>query len=115
MAHARGAAAEAKKSLGDHLFAPTWHGLSDNDKRFLAALVDLSQEQSTPRVAAVCKQAEIGESSVSAYRRRLLLSGLAGPAGRGQIRLSHPAIASWLKQAVALGSVNVPAAPQPGP
>lgn len=114
VAHAHGAAAEADESLGDHLFAPTWHGLSDNDKRFLAALVSLSETHSAPRVAAVCERAGIGSSSASAYRRRLLLSGMASPGGRGRLRLAHPAIAPWLQQAVAAGTVSVPAAPQSG-
>lgn len=112
VAHAHDAAAEAKESLGDHLFAPTWHSLSDNDKRFLAALVALSSMHATPRVAAVCEQAGIGRSSASAYRRRLLLSGLASPGGRGRLRPAHPAIAPWLQQAIATGSLSVPAAPQ---
>ncbi|WP_419947313.1 AAA family ATPase [Candidatus Poriferisodalis sp.] len=112
--HAQDAAADAKESLGDHLFAPTWHGLSENDKRFLSALVALSATHATPRVAAVCERAGIGNSSASAYRRRLLLSGLVGPGGRGRLRLAHPAIAPWLKQAIATGSISVPATPQSG-
>lgn len=111
IAHAHVAASESNESLGDHLFAPTWHGLSDNDKRFLSALVALSAAHGTPKVAAICERAGIGSSSASAYRRRLLLSGLASPGGRGRLRLSHPAIAPWLQQAVATGTVSVPAAP----
>lgn len=112
--HAKKAVAEAKESLEDHLFAPTWQSLSDNDKRFLAALAVLAEREDSPRVALVCEEAGIGKSSASAYRRRLLLSGMVSPGGRGRLKLAHPSIGPWLQQAVATGSVRVPAAPLPG-
>ena len=112
--HAKKAVAEAEESLEDHLFAPTWQSLSDNDKRFLAALAILSEADTSPRTAAICEEAGIGASSASAYRRRLLLSGMAGPAGRGRLKPAHPAIGPWLRQAIATGSARVPGPPLPG-
>ena len=112
--HAKKAVAEAKGSLEDHLFAPTWQNLSDNDKRFLAVLATLSETDTSPRTAAICEEAGIGASSASAYRRRLLLSGMASPAGRGRLKLAHPAIGPWLRQAIATGSAQVPEPPLPG-
>ena len=112
--HAKKAVAEAEESLEDHLFAPTWRSLSDNDKRFLAALAILSEADTSPRTAAICEEAGIGASSASAYRRRLLLSGMAGPAGRGRLKPAHPAIGPWLRQAIATGSARVPGPPLPG-
>lgn len=112
--HARKAVAEARESLEDHLFAPTWESLSDTDKRFLAALAALSEGDDSPRVAAVCEEAGIGKSSASAYRRRLLLSGMASPGSRGRLKLAHPAIGPWLRRSIATGSVRVPEAPLPG-
>ncbi len=112
--HAKSAVAEAKSILEDHLFAPTWKNLSDNDKRFLAALVVLDEKEDSPRVALVCEQAGIGESSASAYRRRLLLSGMVSPSGRGRLKLTHPAIGPWLRRALTTGLVRVPETPLPG-
>ena len=106
--HAERAVAEAGESLEDHLFAPTWQNLSDTDKRFLAVLAALAEVDESPRVAAVCEQAGIGKSSASAYRRRLLLSGMASPAGRGRLRLAHPSIGPWLRRSIANGSLRVP-------
>ncbi|MCY3636463.1 MAG: ATP-binding protein [bacterium] len=112
--HAKGAVAEATESLEDHLFAPTWESLSGTDKRFLAALAVLSEGDDSPRVAAICEEAGIGKSSASAYRRRLLLSGMASPGSRGRLKLAHPAIGPWLRRSIATGSVRVPEAPLPG-
>lgn len=112
--HAKGAVAEARESLEDHLFAPTWESLSDTDKRFLAALAVLAKEDDSPRVAAICEEAGIGKSSASAYRRRLLLSGMASPGSRGRLKLAHPAIGPWLRRSIATGSARVPEAPLPG-
>jgi len=106
--HAKRAVAEADESLQDHLFAPTWHGLSDTDKQFLAALAVLAESQESPRVAAVCEGAAIGKSSASAYRRRLLLSGMVSPGGRGRLKLAHPAIGPWLRRSLTSGSLRVP-------
>lgn len=114
-AHAQAAVALAEESLGDHLFAPTWHSLSDNDKRFLAALVEMSGTDEAPRVAAICERAGIGSTSASAYRRRLLLSGMAAPAGRGRLTPAHPAISPWLHRATATGSISLPQTPSPAP
>lgn len=112
--HAKKAVTEAEESLEDHLFAPTWQSLSDNDKRFLAALAALAKADSSPRVTAVCEQAGIGQTSGSAYRKRLLLSGMASPAGRGRLKLAHPAIGPWLRQSIAAGTARVPEPPLPG-
>lgn len=112
--HAKKAIAEAEESLEDHLFAPTWQSLSDNDKRFLAALAVLAEREDSPRVVAVCEEAGIGKSSASAYRRRLLLSGMASPGSRGRLKLAHPAIGPWLRRSITAGSVRVPEAPLPG-
>ena len=101
--HAQSAAAQAGESLEDHLFAPTWQSLSDTDKRFLAAMATLVGTDSTPRVAAICETAGIGQSSASAYRRRLLLSGMVSPGGRGRLRLAHPAIAPWVQRTAGSG------------
>jgi len=111
--HARAAVAEARESLEDHLFAPTWQSLSDTDKRFLAALANLSAGGDSPRVASVCEAAGIASVSASAYRRRLLLSGMARPAGRGRLKTAHPSIGPWLLRAIATASVRVPEAPCP--
>lgn len=112
--HAKKAVAEAEESLEDHLFAPTWQSLSDNDKRFLAALAVLAEGEDSPRVVAVCEEAGIGKSSASAYRRRLLLSGMASPGSRGRLKLAHPAIGPWLRRSIAIGTARVPEAPLPG-
>lgn len=112
--HARSAVGEAEQSLEDHLFAPTWHSLSDTDKRFLAALAVLADTDGSPRVASICEAAGIGKNSASAYRRRLLLSGMVSPSGRGRLRLAHPAIGPWLRRALATSAVSVPEAPLPG-
>lgn len=112
--HAKGAVAEARESLEGHLFAPTWESLSDTDKRFLAALAVLAEGDDSPRVAAICEEAGIGKASASAYRRRLLLSGMVSPSGRGRLKLAHPSIGPWMRQAIAAGSVRVPEAPLPG-
>lgn len=112
--HAKKAVAEAGESLEDHLFAPTWQSLSETDKRFLSALATLTQTDDSPRVAAVCEAAGIGRTSASAYRGRLLLSGMASPGGRGRLRLAHPSIGPWLRRAIATGSVSVAEAPLRG-
>ena len=112
--HAKRAVAEAGESLEDHLFAPTWESLSDIDKRFLAALAVLAERDESPRVASVCEEARIAEASASAYRRRLLLSGMVSPSGRGRLKLAHPSIGPWLRRSIATGSVRVPEAPLPG-
>lgn len=112
--HAKGAVAEARESLEDHLFVPTWESLSDTDKRFLAALAVIAEGDDSPRVTSVCEEAGIGESSASAYRRRLLLSGMVSPSGRGRLKLTHPSIGPWLRRSIATGSVRVPEAPLPG-
>lgn len=112
--HAKKAVAEARESLEDHLFNPTWHSLSDIDKRFLAALATLAQTDDSPRVAAVCEEAGISKTSASAYRRRLLLSGMVSPGGRGRLKPAHPSIGPWMRRAIATGSVRVPEAPRRG-
>lgn len=112
--HARSAVGKAEQSLEDHLFAPTWHSLSDTDKRFLAALAVLADTDDSPRVASICEAAGIGKTSASAYRRRLLLSGMVSPSGRGRLKLAHPAIGPWLRRALAVSAVSVPEAPLPG-
>lgn len=112
--HAKKAVAEADESLEDHLFAPTWRGLSDTDKRFLAAMAALAESEESPRVAAVCEEAAIGKTSASAYRRRLLLSGMVSPGGRGRLKMAHPAIGPWVRRSIAAGSLHVPQAPTPG-
>ena len=108
VSHAKQAVAEADESLQDHLFAPTWKSLSDTDKRFLAALAALAESHESPRVAAVCEEAAIGKTSASAYRRRLLLSGMVSPGGRGRLKLAHPTIGPWLRRSIAAGSLRVP-------
>ncbi|WP_420435572.1 ATP-binding protein [Candidatus Poriferisodalis sp.] len=108
VAHAKRAVAEADETLQDHLLAPTWQSLSDTDKRFLAALAVLADSGESPRVAAVCEQAGIGKTSASAYRRRLLLSGMVSPGGRGRLKPAHPAIGPWLRRSIAAGSIRVP-------
>ena len=107
-AHAQSAAAEAGESLEDHLFAPTWLSLSDTDKRFMAAMATLGQADSAPRVADICQTAGINQTSASAYRRRLLLSGLVSPAGRGRLKFAHPAIAPWLLKTTITDQAAVP-------
>lgn len=109
--HAQSAAAEAGESLEDHLFAPTWLSLSDTDKRFMAAMATLGQADSAPRVADICETAGINQTSASAYRRRLLLSGLVSPAGRGRLKFAHPAIAPWLLQTTITDQAAIPASP----
>ena len=108
VSHATQAVAEADESLQDHLFAPTWQSLSDTDRRFLAALAALAESHESPRAAAVCEKAAIGKTSASAYRRRLLLSGMVRPGGRGRLKLAHPAIGPWLRRSIAAGSLRVP-------
>lgn len=102
--------AEARESLEEHLFAPTWQSLSDTDKRFLIALAVLAEGVESPRVASVCQEAGIGECSASAYRKRLLLSGMVRPSGRGWLKFSHPLIGPWLRRSIAIGTLLVPAA-----
>ena len=114
VSHAKAAVAEARASLEDHLFAPTWRNLSDTDKRFLAALAFLAQNNDSPRVVTVAEKAGIEKASVSAYRRRLLLSGMARPAGRGRLNLAHPSIGPWLRRTIAPGKLQVPEPPSPG-
>lgn len=112
--HAKGAVAEATGALEDHLFAPTWQSLSDTDKRFLAALAVLAEGDGSPRVAEICEEAGIVKSSASAYRRRLLLSGMVSPSGRGRLRLAHPSIGPWLRRSITTGTLRVPEPPLPG-
>ena len=112
--HAKTAVAQARASLEDHLFAPTWRNLSDTDKRFLAALAFLTEHDDSPRVVTIANKAGVSKASVSAYRRRSLLSGMARPAGRGRLNLAHPSIGPWLRRAVASGELQVPEPPSPG-
>ena len=106
--HAQSAAAQAEESLEDHLFAPTWQSLSATDKRFAAAMATLSHTDRMPRVADICQTAGISQTSASAYRRRLLLSGFVSPGDRGRLKFAHPAIAPWLLRTAATDRATIP-------
>ena len=112
--HAKAAVSQARETLEDQLFTPTWHNLSDTDKRFAGAMAVLSERDQSPRVVAICEEAGINMTSANTYRRRQLLSGMVSPAGRGRLKFAHPSIGPWLRRTIARGSVRIPEAPLPG-
>lgn len=100
------AAAGAEAVLEDHLFLPTWKELSDGDKRMLAA-VALSDEDA-PLAAAAGEAGGVPAGSVGTHRRRLILSGMIRPAGRGRIAVAHPQAREWLRRTIGGGEISVP-------
>ncbi|MCY4068819.1 MAG: ATP-binding protein [Acidimicrobiaceae bacterium] len=102
---ARSAAAGAEAVLADHLFLPTWKELSDGDKRMLAA-VALSDEDA-PVAAAAGEAGGVRAGSVGTHRRRLILSGMIRPAGRGRVALTHPQSREWLRRSISSGEISV--------
>jgi len=95
---AQTAAAGAETSLEDHLFLPTWTELSEGDKRMLAA-VTLSDEDA-PVAAFAGAAGGVPTGSIGTHRRRLILSGMIRPAGRGRVTLAHPQIRAWLRRTI---------------
>ena len=78
----RRAAADASEQFGQHVHGPVWHGLSDLDKRFLAAMLS---DAASSAVGDVGQRWGHSQRSLSTYRKRLLAAGLISSAGRGRV------------------------------
>ena len=85
----------AKKDLDDNVFQPTLAPLSDNDRRFLAAM---AQYGGAPVTTSQLK-ASIGdgEPAIQPYRKRLIDAGIIESPRRGELVFSIPFFADYLR------------------
>ena len=103
----RPAAADASEQFGRHVHGPVWHGLSDLDKRFLAAMLP---DAASSAVGDVGRRWGHSQRSLSTYRNRLLRSGLISSVGHGRAAFADHTVRQYVQgQATAEGLVERPA------
>lgn len=85
---------EARRRVGRLVLAPTWKGLSDMDRRFLAAM---AQDDGESRLASVADRLGVDAGYAGVYRQRLIRAGMIGATGRGRIDLAHHAAREWIR------------------
>jgi hypothetical protein len=90
--------AEAERRIGRLVFAPTWRGLSDVDRRFLVAM---AVDDGESRLADVALRLGVGTKYAGVYRRRLIDAGMIIATGKGRIDFAHHATRDWLRNAPA--------------
>jgi hypothetical protein len=86
--------AEAERRIGRLVFAPTWRGLSDVDRRFLMAM---AVDEGESRLADVAARLEVGTKYAGVYRRRLIDAGMIVATGKGRLDFAHHATREWLR------------------
>ena len=103
----RRAAADASEQFGQHVHGPVWHGLSDLDKRFLAAMLP---DAASSAVGDVGQRWGHSQRSLSTYRNRLLRSGLISSVGHGRVAFADHTVRQYVQgQATAEGFAEPPA------
>lgn len=90
--------AQAHQRIGRLVFAPTWRGLSDMDRRFLLAM---AQDENESRLADVSERLDVTTNYAGVYRRRLIRAGMIVAAGKGRINLAHYTAREWLRHKTA--------------
>jgi hypothetical protein len=87
--------AEAERRIGRLVFAPTWRGLSDVDRRFLIAMARDDRES---RLTDIAERLGVGTKYAGVYRRRLIRAGMVVATGKGRIDFAHHATRDWLRE-----------------
>jgi len=97
----RRAAADASEQFGQHVHGPVWHGLSDLDKRFLAAMLP---DAASSAVSDIGRRWGHSQRSLSTYRNRLLAAGLISSVGHGRVAFADHTVRRYVEaQAAAEG------------
>ena len=86
--------AEAERRIGRLIFAPTWKGLSDVDRRFLIAM---ASDDGDSRLATIADRLDVDTNYAGVYRRRLINAGVISSSGRGRVEFAHPAMRGWIR------------------
>ncbi len=90
--------AAAKQRIGRLVFAPTWRGLSDVDRRFLIAM---AQDDGESRIVEIAARLRVDTKYASVYRHRLIKAGMISATGRGRINFTHHAARDWIRSEMA--------------
>jgi len=97
--------AEAEQRIGRLIFAPTWQGLSDVDRRFLLAM---ARDDDESRLAIVADRLEVDTNYAGVYRHRLIRSGMIRSAGHGKVDFAHHSTRTWLRNEAAYAAISFP-------
>ena len=96
---------EAERRIGRLIFAPTWKGLSDVDRRFLLAL---ARDDGPCRLATIAHRLGVDTNYAGVYRHRLLSAGMIAAAGHGKVDFAHHATREWLRNEAAYAAITFP-------
>lgn len=97
--------AEAERRIGRLVFAPTWKGLSDVDRRFLLAM---ARGDSSTRLSTIAERLGVDTNYAGVYRHRLIQAGMVAPAGHGRVDFAHHATRDWIRNEAAYAAISFP-------
>ncbi len=97
--------AEAERRMGRLVFAPTWKGLSDVDRRFLLAM---ARDDDASRLATIAMRLGVDTNYAGVYRHRLINAGMIASAGHGLVDFAHHATRDWLRREAAYAAITFP-------
>lgn len=97
--------AEAERRIGRLVFAPTWKGLSDVDRRFLLAM---ARDDDHSRLSNIADRLGVDTNYAGVYRHRLIRSGMVTPTGKGLIDFAHHATRDWIRNEAAYAAISFP-------
>jgi DNA-binding MarR family transcriptional regulator len=87
------AAGNARRDLADTVYAPALRGLSETDKRFLAAM---AVDSGPSRVRDIRQRTGMTKANAQQYRARLIAAGLITPSARGEVEFVLPYLNDYL-------------------
>jgi len=86
---------EAKQDMENMILDASLYELSDNDRRFLMAMLPDGEES---RMSDITARMDTSASNASHYKRRLVNQGILAEAGRGKVVFSMPMMKDMLKE-----------------
>lgn len=97
--------AEAERRIGRLIFAPTWKGLSDVDRRFLLAM---ARDDDGSRLSTIAERLGVDTNYAGVYRHRLIHAGMIAAAGHGRVDFAHHATRDWIRNEAAYAAISFP-------
>lgn len=97
--------AEAERRIGRLVFAPTWKGLSDVDRRFLLAM---ARDEAASALSRIAERLGVDANYAGVYRHRLIQAGMITPAGHGRVDFAHHATRGWIRNEAAYAAISFP-------
>lgn len=97
--------AEAERRIGRLVFAPTWKGLSDVDRRFLLAM---ARDDTGSRLSTIAERLGVDTNYAGVYRHRLIQAGMIHPSGHGRVDFAHHATRNWIRNEAAYAAISFP-------